>query len=627
MKRKTWQTDSDFFAGLSHEVRQPLNGVVEKLHLLLGREFNEREKNLIRLLLHHAHGLVAAVNDILDLIRLQEGNFYLAQETFDLQDVLDSVERQLREILKPAGIDFNLLLHPDAPAQMTGDPGRLRQALKAMALLGSPRVLAPEASLLASVEEESETTLKLHFTIQTRLESALAARLEYLVDLSGDDFALDRLLAEEPTETGLRLALVRKLADLLDGEFGAAAGEESGITIWLTAAFAKQSVLSERHAGDLRVLRDLPVLLFAEVEEDAANPVAWLAEWGCRVTRLPRLAEGLPALREARAAGRPFQVVLLVNRASGQEAEDFGRAVKGDPECGDVGLALVTATGRQGDVPRLREIGFAAYLTDPLEPEQLRQALALVAERVLHHEDRRAIVTRHYLREMKRRALRIGVVEDNPVHQMMVLLLLEKLGHRGAAWRREDLPPEPEVDLLLLDAESEIPRRLPETVTLIGMAKAAVGRERPAGFACLMNKPVNAASLRAVVDWYLERRPADGEPAPAPVAGPAFHVGSLLANFDHDVEMVREVTEFFQTEFSRNLEALKEALAAGQAERRTELLEEMKDAAGSMEIKPLWEILADLERALRHNDEVLAGALLGRLERSYREIARLFAEI
>ncbi len=51
-----------------------------------------------------------------------------------------------------------------------------------------------------------------------------------------------------------------------------------------------------------------------------------------------------------------------------------------------------------------------------------------------------------------------------------------------------------------------------------------------------------------------------GVAPPAAPAGPPFHVGSLLANFDHDVEMVREVAAFFQGEFTRNLEALKEAL-------------------------------------------------------------------
>jgi len=627
MKRKIWQTDDDFFAGLSHEVRQPLNGVVEKLHLLLGREFNEREKNLIRLLLRQAHGLVTTVNDILDLVRLQEGNFYLARETFDLQDVLHSIERQMRETLRPAGVAFNLLLHPDAPAQVTGDPGRLRQALKAMVLLGARRFGAAEASLLASVEEENETTLKLRFTSQTRLEAPTAERLEYLVDLAADDFVFDRLLAEEPTETGLRLALIRKLADLLDGEFGAAAGEESGITIWLTAAFAKQTVLSERRAGDPRVLDKLPVLLLDEAGDVAAEPVRWLAEWGCDVTRLSRLDQGLTALRDARDRNRPFKVALILNRARGQEAEDFGRVVKGDPLGRDLGLVLVTATGRQGDVPRLREIGFAAYLTDPLEADQLRQTLALVAEGVLHGEESRAIITRHYLREMKRRALRIGVVQDNPVHQMMVLLLLEKLGHRGAAWRRDELPPDPEVDLLLLDAETAAPPSLPAHVTLIGMAKDAAAKTLPTGFARLIDLPVNAASLREAVDWYLEARAADGGAPPAAPAGPPFHVGSLLANFDHDVEMVREVAAFFQGEFTRNLEALKEALAAGPAPRRAELIEQMKDAVGSLEIKPLWEILSDLERALLRDDEVLAAALFGRLERTFREIARLFEEI
>jgi len=133
-------------------------------------------------------------------------------------------------------------------------------------------------------------------------------------------------------------------------------------------------------------------------------------------------------MHAARAAGRPFHLVLTDFQMPDVDGFTLAAAVKDDPDMAGVAVVMLTSAGQPGDAARCRELGIAAYLPKPVRRSELHAAIMAglglkSAERV-----QRALVTRHSLREARQTG-RVLLVEDNAVNQLVARRLLEKRGH------------------------------------------------------------------------------------------------------------------------------------------------------------------------------------------------------
>jgi CheY-like chemotaxis protein len=175
-------------------------------------------------------------------------------------------------------------------------------------------------------------------------------------------------------------------------------------------------------------LQDLPVLV---VDDNATNRrllEEMLLTWRMVPTLTSNVPDALAALRAAQEAGTPFRLVL--SDVQMPEADGFAlvQAIKQDPAIAGVTVVMLTSGGRSGDAARCRELGIAAYLHKPIKRSELRGAVLLALSGRSAERDRPAMVTRHSLREARKRA-RILLVEDSPVSQMATTRLLENRGH------------------------------------------------------------------------------------------------------------------------------------------------------------------------------------------------------
>ena len=120
---------SEFLANISHEVRTPLNALMGLTRLLMDSPLNPEQKSWLDLMDSSAHALLALLNDVLDLSRIEAGKLSIEQVRFNLHDALHEVSALYAEQARAKPLDWSLEIQSGLPPQMLGDPGRLRQVL------------------------------------------------------------------------------------------------------------------------------------------------------------------------------------------------------------------------------------------------------------------------------------------------------------------------------------------------------------------------------------------------------------------------------------------------------------------------------------------------------------------
>jgi CheY-like chemotaxis protein len=236
----------------------------------------------------------------------------------------------------------------------------------------------------------------------------------------------------------------------------------------------------------------------------------------------------LALIEQAAAKGQPFPLILLDASMPDMNGFTLAEEIRKRKDWGGTVIMMLTSVGRRGDVARCRKLGIAAYLTKPLKPSDLLDALAMVLHAAEQGESPAPLVTRHSLREARRR-LRILLAEDNAINQKLAVRLLEKQGHEVVVaqngreaveiWQRE------EVDLILMDVQMpemdgleatrwirERERETGKHTPIIAMTAHAMKGDRErcleAGMDGYLSKPIRPRELEETIQAMVASHPS-----------------------------------------------------------------------------------------------------------------------
>ena len=368
---------SKFLAMMSHEIRTPMNGVLGTAELLSHTPLDPAQRRLVETAQRSGGAMLALIDDLLDLSRIEAGKTVLHEARFELRQLIDDVVSLLAPTAQAKSLALVCTLAPDLPQHARGDALRLRQVL---------------INLLANaIKFTDHGRVELHADVLARRADTVRLRFEVCDTGPGiasgqHDAVFDAFMQADVSTTrrhggsGLGLAIVKQLVQLMGGEVGVASRPGDGAVFWFTLTLAAPSGPDPAEAPDAPdAPGQPPAPLHAKVLLAEDNPInqlvlqRMLEVLGCSVEVVE---DGLAAC-EAAAAAR-YDLVLMdlhMPRLDGFEATRRIRA-SADAASRDVPIVALSAAALPEDREQCALAGMNDFISKPVNLARLRSCIA-----------------------------------------------------------------------------------------------------------------------------------------------------------------------------------------------------------------------------------------------------------
>lgn len=623
---------SVFVANMSHEIRTPLNVIIGLTHVLQRATADARQAGQLEKVSEAARHLLAIINDILDISKIEAGKLVLDDGEFELEAVLAKVCSMVSGRVECKELEVVNDLDPALAGMFRGDALRLGQVLlnfagnavkfteKGTIVLRASRIRSVESGELFRFEVR-DTGIGIAPEVQARLFQAFEQA--------------DGSTTRRYGGTGLGLAISRHLVELMGGELGVDSRAGQGSTFWFTVCLPRSENPVRRTAlkWDLAGVRALAV---DDVPEARAVLGAQLVRLGFKVDLAESGAEAIDALMAADRTGEPFGLVLLDWRMPGLNGVDTAARMQALPLRHPPAYILATAFSELVPQEEGARAVFGAQLAKPVTPSGLLEAVLEVFHKQEasspHPKARRAASMAERRLAGRHLGVRLLLAEDNALNREVAMELLKEVGlvpdvaENGA--EAVEMARRNAYDLILMDVQMPVLdghdatraiRALPgrEDMPILAMTANAFEEDRMRCLAAGMNdhigKPIDPEVLfAALLKWLPEPEGLMlNRPLPPPVdchgdesLGRLAAIGGVdvargLKTLSGNTEAYRRLLRSYVEHHRDTAALLRRHRADGNRPEAGRLVHTLKGSSGSLGLVRVQELAAELDSLLK----------------------------
>lgn len=352
-----------------------MNAIVGLAHLLKRDDVTPRQADRLDKMMGSAEHLLAIINDVLDISKIESGKLVLESAPFRVVDVVERLVGLNIDKAITKGLSFRTQVG-GLPPVLVGDRTRLSQALLNYVSNAIKFTESGTIVLRASVVEEDECGLLARFEVQ---DSGVGIAADILPRLFRPFEQADNSTTRKYGGTGLGLVITQRLAELMGGQAGVESMPGEGSTFWLTARFGKPSAIDP---GDGAVVEPASDVLMPSggvarlllVEDEPLNrEVALELIEGIAGVTVDVAENGEAALALVQKAS--YDLVLTDLQMPGMDGFEVTRRIRALPGYAQIPIVAMTANAFAEDRARCLAAGMSDHLAKPVDPERLRTIL------------------------------------------------------------------------------------------------------------------------------------------------------------------------------------------------------------------------------------------------------------
>ncbi len=513
---------SDFLARMSHDIRTPMNAImgmtaVAAMHL----DDKERLTDCLGKITISSRHLLALINDVLDMSKIESGKVTLSEEPFNIADMVDSILTIIRPQTNSKRQELKVHITDIGHENVIGDTLRIRQVF--VNILGNAVKFTPEGGTITFSIRERESLVPAMACYEFVCEDTGIGMDEEFMKTIFDPFTRSNASVSQNIEgTGLGMSITRNIVRMMEGDIQVESQPGAGSKFTVRILLKRQGVETE----DVRELADLHVLVADDDPDscvstcDILESIGMVSEW---------VLNGDDAIRrtvEAHENHEDFSAVILDWKMPGKDGVETAKEIRrlvGD----HVPIIILSAYDWSDIEAQAREAGIQAFIEKPL----FRSRLIYALKSVLSEGENVKKMEESELKEASYSGKRVLLVEDNELNREIAKELLSfidvetELAEDGqiALNMVQDRPPN-YYDLIFMDIQMpvmdgyEAARRIralgredTSTVPIIAMTANAfaddIRKAHEAGMDDHLAKPVEVSKLLSVLDKWLRGGP------------------------------------------------------------------------------------------------------------------------
>lgn len=364
---------AEFLSNMSHEIRTPMNGIIMSLKLAQTAKLQPDTIELLDTANASATNLLAIINDILDLSKLESGNVNIIIGSLPVRDTMRFIARLMSPVAAEKGLMFSVNVDDNVPDWIMSDTVRLQQIINNMVSnaikftdTGDVKV---NVSWLAETNQQGRIRLDISDTGLGISEKDKASLFERFQQVRSSDKMI--------SGTGLGLAISKQLVELMDGEIGVISDGETGSTFWFEMPVKCGAAREQNQtAPPGPEVTDLNILIAEDIKTNAMLIERLIAKIGHRATIVENGLEAVKAVQ----SGTAYDLILMDNQMpvmSGIKATQKIREL--DSPVKDIPIIALTADALLEHQNAFLDAGMNGFVAKPIQ----KAALTCEIQRVM----------------------------------------------------------------------------------------------------------------------------------------------------------------------------------------------------------------------------------------------------